>query len=208
MATGVKPPLIWTTDAWHAKPAKRGPIVTARPNHGIFHHTAGHHPEISNPADESVAEAIRYAQDIQHFHMEVRGWMDSGHNFLVCRNGQVLVGRHQSFNAIKAGRMIVSAHCPGFNDVPGIEHEHLHETVMTSKQLAASARLWAWICSRCGIPVGNLDPHGAHFPTSCPGELLDDMPRVIRAAAKILNSEGRDPASRLEGLRFAARWAL
>jgi hypothetical protein len=203
----VKPPSIWTTDAWRAKPAKRGPIVVARPDHGIFHHTAGHHAEIANPKDESVTEAIRYAKAIQRFHFS-EGWMDSGHNFLVCRNGVVLVGRHQSLPAVNAGRMIVSAHCPGHNDVPGVEHEHLHEETMTTKQLEASARLWAWICSRCAIRVGSYDPHGAHFPTSCPGELRDDIPRVIVRAAKILNAEGRDPATRLEGYRFAARWSL
>jgi hypothetical protein len=209
MATGVKAPSIWTTTAWKARPARHNPYVTARPRHGIFHHTAGHHPEISVPANESLEEAIRYARDIQHMHMAPpRGWSDSGHNFLVCRNGVILVGRHQSLTAIQAGRMIMSAHCPGYNDQPGIEHEHLHEQVMTLKQIASSARLWAWICSRCGIPVGNLDPHGAHFPTSCPAELLDDIPTVVRAAAKILNAEGRNPATRLEGLRFAARWAL
>src|SRR5881296_2348820 len=102
MATGVKPPQIWTTTAWGAKPAKHGPIVTARPGGGIFHHTAGHHAEIENPKDESVGESIRYARDIQNFHMNGNGWADSGHNFLVCRNGQILVGRHQSLTAIQA----------------------------------------------------------------------------------------------------------
>ncbi len=205
---GVKPPTIWTTDAWKARPARHRPIVTRRPTHGVFHHTAGHHPEISNPQDESVAEAVRYAKDIQHFHMDVNGWSDSGHNFLVCRNGIVLVGRHLSLPAIEAGRMIVSAHCPGHNDQPGIEHEHLHEQLMTPKQLQASGRLWAWICSCCAIPVGSFYPHGRFYPTSCPAELHDDIPKVIRVAAGILNREGRHPASRLQGLRFAARWAL
>jgi hypothetical protein len=208
----VKPPRILTTDQWGARPAKTRPTVTARPTGGIFHHTAGHHAEISQPQDESLEELVRYAKAIQNFHMAPKpcgnGWNDSGHNFLVGRNGWVCVGRHQSFNAILHGRMVVSAHCPSFNDWPGIEHEHLHEQTMTTVQLDASARLWAWICSRCAIRVGEYDPHRAHFPTSCPAELLDDIPEVISRAAKILNAEGRAPASRLEGLRFAARWLL
>ena len=56
--------------------------------------------------------------------MESNGWNDSGHNFLACRNGLILVGRHMSLPAIRQDRMVVSAHCPGHNEQPGIEHEH------------------------------------------------------------------------------------
>ena len=37
--------------------------------------------------------------------MDVNGWDDSGHNFLVCRNGLILVGRHTRLPAIKKGRL-------------------------------------------------------------------------------------------------------
>ena len=101
-----QPPII-TTDQWGARPAKVKPVYVSRPKRIIFHHTAGHHPEISVPRDESRAEAIAYARAIQRFHMDVNGWNDSGHNFLVCRNGLILVGRHMSLPAIKKGRMVL-----------------------------------------------------------------------------------------------------
>ena len=145
----VKQPPIITTDRWGARPAKEPPVFTSRPHEIIFHHTAGHHPEISHPKDESRQEAIAYARAIQNFHMESNGWNDSGHNFLACRNGLILVGRHMSLPAIRQDRMVVSAHCPGHNEQPGIEHEHEGDERMTTGQMNASVWLHAWIISRC-----------------------------------------------------------
>ncbi len=207
---GVRKPKIITTGRWGAKPPKAPPIVTGRPERIIFHHTAGHHPEVANPANESRDEAIRFARSIQAFHMgPTRNFNDSGHNFLVCLNGMILVGRHLSLLAIMTGRMIVSAHCPGENEQPGIEHEHLHEPHMSPAQLEASARLHAWIMSRCGIPATEIFGHGRkalpEFPTSCPGELLGDIARVKARAKEILDAEGRNPASTAQGAAFAAK---
>ena len=202
---GVRRPPIIKTRKWGAKPAAGSLIVTGRPERIIFHHTAGHHPEIENPQEESREEAMRYARDIQVLHMgPTRNFIDSGHNFLVCRNGLILVGRHLSLPAIKAGRMILSAHCPGQNDQPGIEHEHFDEPRMTAAQLESSARLHAWIMSRCGIRVTEIFPHKQFIGTECPAQLHDDIDRIKARAAQLLNDEGRNPASELEGQAFAA----
>ncbi len=198
----VKQPRIFTTDEWGAKPPKNKISYTDRPVREIFHHTAGHHREISNPKDESQAEFFRYCRDVQHFHMNGNGWSDSGHNFMIGRNGMIAVGRHMSLPAIKAGIMVVSAHCPGQNDQPGVEHEHLHEASMTPAQLFASARLFAWICSRTRMRVTALDPHSRYWSTSCPAELRDDINRVKSLALRILNDEGYAPAS------FMASWRV
>ena len=185
----VKQPTIITTDKWDAQPAKAAPVYVGRPTRIIFHHTAGHHPEISNPKDESVAEAIRYAQAIQHYHMVNNGWNDSGHNFLVCRNGVILVGRHQSYTAIKKGKMVLSAHCPGQNDQPGIEHEHYHEAEMSKEQFAASAQLCAWIIDRCKMSGANVIwPHKKFYRTSCPAELEVELPAFRVEVARILRA--------------------
>lgn len=153
----------------------------------VFHHTAGHHAEITNPADESLEEAIRYAQDIQRFHMEVRGWLDSGHNFLVCRNGVVLQGRWLTVSMIEANRMVISAHCPGQNDQIGIEHEHVSGELPTTAQLNASAGLMAWIAKRYGrvapLPV---QPHSEFFATACPDNLVKWIPEVVARATAIM----------------------
>jgi N-acetyl-anhydromuramyl-L-alanine amidase AmpD len=114
--------------------------------------------------------------------MDVNGWIDSGHNFLVTRAGHILQGRWLTVSAIEAGQMVVSAHCPTQNTQIGIEHEHLGTEQMTSAQRDASAWLMAWIAGHYGhsapLPVY---PHRKYFNTACPANL------AIRAAAlKIL----------------------
>jgi N-acetylmuramoyl-L-alanine amidase len=204
---GVRKPKILTTRKWGAKKAKSSPVVTGRPDKIIFHHTAGHHPEIENPQNESVEEAMSFARQIQNDHMfnPRKLFNDSGHNFLVCKNGMILVGRHLSLSAVRAGRMVVSAHCPGANDQPGIEHEHFDEPRMPPKQLEASARLHAWIMSRCGIEADQIFPHKNFVATGCPAQLEGDIKRVKKRAKEILAAEGRDPATDAQGEAFAAR---
>lgn len=176
---------------WNArKPTHNITWTKDRSTRVIFHHTAGHHREISLPHDESVGEAIRYAQDIQAYHMDHNGWIDSGHNFLVCRNGTILQGRWRTILSMQKGRMVVSAHCPGFNDQIGIEHEHFGNEEMTDPQRESSARLQAWIADTYHrATVLRVDPHKAHFPTSCPANLVDDIPFIKQRAQVILDQE-------------------
>jgi hypothetical protein len=183
----MKEPLIILTNEWEAKPARTRPVFVGRPARIIFHHTAGHHPEISNPRNESREEAMRYARAIQNFHMNVIGWNDSGHNLMVCRNGLILVGRHMSYPAIKRGRMVVSAHCPGQNDQPGIEHEHQGVEPMTKAQFHSSAWLMAWIITVCKMrgPTA-IHSHNEFFPTSCPGVLGRELPALKAAVARMI----------------------
>jgi hypothetical protein len=119
-----------------------------------------------------------------------QGWTDSGHNFLVCRNGLILQGRWLTVSSISAGHMVQSAHCPGQNDQIGIEHEHLGDEKMTQKQKEASARLMAWIADQYGrktaLPVF---PHSKFFPTSCPANLRADISKIKMMAQDILNKE-------------------
>lgn len=177
---------IVTCHEWGARKPKSGLEVVPRAQRIIFHHTAGHHPEISGPGDESYAECVKYAQAIQDYHMS-EGWIDSGHNFLVCRNGVVLQGRWLSVSAIQAGHMVRSAHCPGQNNQVGIEHEHAGTEPMTIAQRRASAELQAWIARHYGkvtpLPV---DPHSAHFATACPANLKDEIQRIRDMAQQLL----------------------
>lgn len=183
MSRHIAQPRIVTTYQWGAVPAKAPPVLAGQPWETLFHHTAGHHPEISLPRDESPREAYRYARDIQHFHMAPkphgRDWNDSGHNFLVCRNGMILVGRHDSLTEVKKGRMVVSAHCPGHNTQPGIEHEHLGDELMTPAQFRSSVHLHAWIIDVCRMKDARvIRPHSQYFATSCPGRLLGQLPEL------------------------------
>jgi hypothetical protein len=125
--------------------------------------------------------------------MKGNGWNDSGHNFLVTRGGFILEGRHGTVAAIKAGRMVVSAHCPGQNDQPGIEHEHIGTEAMTPIQREASVWLHAWICRHCTIPPSHIYPHKQFFATSCPGVLNNALPKLRLDVAAALKPSKPEP---------------
>jgi hypothetical protein len=169
---------------WDARPPKDEPELVGRASRIIFHHTAGRAP------NATVEGAKEYARRLQKFHMDTNGWNDSGHNFLVCRNGSILVGRWFTVRAIQRKLMVRSAHCPGQNDQIGIEHEHVGAEKMTAKQVESAARLQAWIADRYNrkmvLPV---DPHSRYIATACPANLKDDIPRIRRRAQQILDAE-------------------
>jgi hypothetical protein len=184
-----EPPII-TCASWGASPARGRIQLAGRPLRALVHHTDGHHREVAGPADESRAEAVRYVRDIQAFHMgPSRGWMDTGQNFTITRNGLIFEGRHGSLAALRLGRMVVSAHCPGENDQPGVEHEHVPGEALTDAQARASVWLYAWIVDRCGMRPTQLYGHRAFYATSCP----DNLPVLwLRGqVADALNHYGR-----------------
>lgn len=177
---------IYTCPEWKAAKPSSPITVVGQSQRIIFHHTAGHHPELGNPANQSLAESKAYARSIQAYHMSL-GWKDSGHNFLVCRDGRILQGRWLTVSAIEAGHMVESAHCPSQNDQIGIEHEHAGTEAMTDEQREASARLQAWIAWQYGrevvLPVA---PHSQFFATSCPANLKGEIAGIAARAQVIL----------------------
>ncbi len=184
-------PHIITCPEWGARQPKSKPVFTSRPSvRIIFHHTAGHHPELGTPGGvETRTEAIAYAQAIQNFHMDSNGWNDSGHNFLVCRNGIILQGRWRTVSRIQAGKMVVSAHCPGQNSQVGIEHEHLGDEEMTDVQREASAWVQAWVARQYHLELPlDVEPHRKYFATSCPGVIEHEIPDIRRRAGVILKA--------------------
>ena len=180
---------IITCPQWGARKPRQGIQTVGPAVRIIIHHTAGHHAEINTPSTESRDEAIRYARDIQAFHMDTNGWIDSGHNFLVCRNGMILQGRWLTVSAIQASHMVNSAHCPGQNHNVGIEHEHLGAEGMTNAQRASSARLIAWISDQYGKDTAlPLAPHKEFFPTACPANLETEIPNLTSKANEFLGA--------------------
>jgi hypothetical protein len=196
---------------WGAAPARSLPELHGPPQHTLVHHTAGLHQEIALPANESKAELFRYARDVQAFHMRPpprgRGWRDSGHNFLIGLNGMICVGRRWSLAAARVGLAVESAHCPGWNDKPGIELEHIGERPMPPAQWRALVQLIAWQRSRDGGRPTALSGHRDHYATHCPSDVIyRRLPELRLAVARELNRYGRDPATRLERARFRARY--
>jgi hypothetical protein len=92
--------------------------------------------------------------------------------------------------AIEAGKMVVSAHCPGQNDQIGIEFEHAGTEPMTGPQRNSGARLMAWCADQYGktlVMPGR--PHKDFFNTQCPANLLTEIPRMHSLAQQILTAE-------------------
>jgi hypothetical protein len=191
------PPIV-VCSQWGANPPTRRPELCGRPARIVVHHTAGHGPAtVPGPAGELEA-AKAYARALQHLHQQVNGWADSGHNFLVMRSGLILQGRWGTVTAIEHGRMVVSAHCPGQNDQPGVEHENLGDEAMTPQQHQASVDLLAWIADRCAIRPTELYGHSVFYPTACPGSLAAGIPRLrLDVAAELTLSHRGGPKRRL-----------
>ncbi|MDP8911003.1 MAG: N-acetylmuramoyl-L-alanine amidase, partial [Actinomycetota bacterium] len=167
---------------WGARRPRRPNVLTGRPVRIIEHHTASHAPNLDAKPRESYAEAAAYARSIQAFHMDERGWNDTGRNFLVSRSGHIFEGRNGSLAAIRAGRMVVSAHCPGQNDQPGIEHEHFGDEPLTDVQKEASIWLHAFICRQTGIRPTEFYGHRRYYATACPTASIEGWIPDLRLA--------------------------
>lgn len=191
---GVPEPRIIKTYQWGARQPRAATVWEGRPERILIHHTYGRGPRTGDP----MLDAVRYARAIQTFHMDDpdRRWNDSGHNFLIMRSGIILVGRRNSYSAIRAGRMVQSAHCRGQNDQPGIELEHYKETDIPPAQWAACVNLCAWIMSRTGMRPTNIKGHKDYYNTSCPHIYYPQLPRLRREVANRIARFGRLPATR------------
>lgn len=187
---GVPAPPIITCPQWGAKPARGRIVLAGVPERIIEHHTAGHAKHQVQHGLSTHDQAVDYARALQHFHQDTNGWIDSGHSFLVMRSGIVVQGRWGTVTALQHGRIIVSAHCPGQNDQPGIEHEHDGSETMTPPQYTASVQLQAWIASLTRMRPTELYPHRRYYATACPANLVDDIPRMRVDVARLLTKHG------------------
>lgn len=193
----VPSPHIIVCKTWGARKPKSNPIVVGRPDKIIVHHTDGHASNGAPKEGDYIRFAMSYARMLQNDMMDSRGWNDSGHNFLVMRSGLILQGRWGTVTAIEHGRMVESAHCPGENNNPGIEHEHLPGEEFTPEQLASTVQLMAWICDRTGISPASLYGHNQFYPTECPSNLAGMiLPLRAKVAGKLIAYGRAKPKTR------------
>jgi hypothetical protein len=182
-----------TTDEWGARNPNVGtfPFKTTFPRYVIVHHTDNSNPP-NDPSRGAIEGAIRLAQNIQKFHMDERGWSDSGHNFLNTTGGFILEGRHGSLDAVKQGFCIQSAHAAqdsgklaNGNQSPGIENEGNFMTFeMGQKQWESLVELCASLCDSCNISPSNIRGHRDFSNTDCPGDwLYSQLPSLRRQVA-------------------------
>ena len=195
-------PAIVDCAAWGARPNSRVVnVVTRRPVKILVHHTA-----TPNVDDLSRRAADDLARGIQNFHMDRRGWLDSGQHFTISRGGFVLEGRHRSLEALRSGRkQVEGAHCTGQNLVSiGIENEGTYtDTGPTGVLWDRLREMCAHVCSQYGIAPTEIYGHRDFKDTLCPGDVLYGMlPRLRGEVGGMLGQ-------RLEGSSVrAASWPV
>jgi hypothetical protein len=197
-AWAVESPPVIDCAGWGARPSARAvPVWDRRPVRIIVHHTA-----TPNVDDLSRGAAQTLARAIQNFHMDRRGWIDSGQNFTISRGGYVLEGRHRSLEALRSGhRHVEGAHCTGQNVVAvGIENEGIYLTAIPPERLWERLRqLCAYVCQQYGIDPAEITGHRDFKDTACPGDALyRRLPRLRTEVARELGQHLSAQAARRE----------
>lgn len=207
-----------TTAEWGARPAKASFSRTV-PRYVIVHHTDNQNPP-KDPSQGTIEGAIRFARDIQKFHMDKNDWSDSGHNFLNTTGGFILEGRHGSLDAVEQGFCVQSAHAaqdPGKlangNQSPGIENEGNFMTFqMGQKQWDSLIEICTSLCASCNISPINIKGHRDFSDTDCPGDwLYSQLPQLRKQVADKLSlkfiAEELNNNSQIVDLKFGSTGA-
>lgn len=196
-AAAVERPRIHTCDEWGARPPNGGiTVLDRKPTYIVVHHTAG-----GNSSDLSLEHAYQISRDIQNFHMDGNGWVDSGQQLTNSRGGHVTEGRHRSVEILDGGTQHVQGANVGNHnsEVIGIENEGLYSTVDVTPELWNSlVQLVAYIAQSYGISPDMIRGHRDFNATECPGQVLyERLPELIEAVRAALGTSPTSPAASL-----------
>ncbi|HET9139669.1 N-acetylmuramoyl-L-alanine amidase [Actinophytocola sp.] len=186
-------PQIYDTRNWGARPANGTiTVLNRRPINIVVHHTAG-----PNSSDLSLEHGFAIARGIQNFHMDDRGWIDTGQQLTNTRGGFVIEGRHRSLEVLTGGtRHVQGAHVGGHNDeCIGIENEGLYTTVdVTTRLWTSLVHLVAYIAQQYALPTSAIIGHRDRNETQCPGDVLyRRLPELRAAVARLLGTAAVEP---------------
>lgn len=186
-------PTLHGCDEWGARPPNGTiQVLDHKPTYIVVHHTAG-----GNSSDLSLEHAFAVSRGIQNFHMDGRGWIDSGQQFTNSRGGHVTEGRHRSVEILDGGtRHVMGAHVGNHNsETIGIENEGLYSTVDVTPQLWDSlVQLVAYMASQYSVPTSNIKGHRDFNATECPGEVLyGRLPELREAVGGVLGAAVTHP---------------
>ncbi|RZS41169.1 peptidoglycan hydrolase-like protein with peptidoglycan-binding domain [Herbihabitans rhizosphaerae] len=164
-------PTIHGCDDWGARqPTGTILVENHKPTYIVVHHTAG-----ANSDDLSKDHAFAISRDIQNFHMDTRGWIDTGQQLTNSRGGHITEGRHRSLEVLRGGtKHVQGANVGNHNsEVIGIENEGLYTNVDVTPQLWDSlVALVSYIARQYGIAPEQIKGHRDFNSTECPGETL------------------------------------
>jgi hypothetical protein len=202
----VAAPTIASCATWGARPASSTLTqIGTDPVRIIVHHTA-----TANVSDLSQAHAYALARSIQAYHMDNRGWADTGQHFTVSRGGYITEGRHTSLSHLNSGNgMVVGAHCTGQNDKAiGIETEGTYTSATPpTGQWNALVALCAYICDRYGIAPAQIAGHRDFLATACPGDAFYALlPRLRSDVAARLAAWSTVVDNSSAGFRASSAW--
>lgn len=181
-------PRLYTCAEWGARPANGTiTVLNRKPTYIVVHHTAG-----GNSNDFSLGHAFAISRSIQNFHMDGRGWIDTGQQLTNSRGGFVTEGRHRSVEILDQGtRHVQGANVGDHNsEVIGIENEGLYTSVDVTPQLWDSlVQLVAYIAQRYGISPSLIRGHRDFNATECPGTVLyGRLPELRNAVAAAIGT--------------------
>ncbi|WP_414941972.1 N-acetylmuramoyl-L-alanine amidase [Amycolatopsis sp. cmx-11-51] len=188
-APGVPEPRIHGTAAWSARPPNGTiEVQNHKPTYIVVHHTV----EPGNVTDYTLEHAFWASRAIQNFHMDTRGWVDSGQQFTNSRGGHITEGRHRSLEVLRSGtRHVLGANVGNNNSTCiGIENEGLYSKEDVTPALWASlVKMVAYIASRYGISPEFIKGHRDFNSTECPGTVLyNRLPELRTEVRKVLGS--------------------
>ncbi|PXY17978.1 peptidoglycan recognition protein family protein [Prauserella flavalba] len=193
-ARKVAEPVIYGTDIWGARPPSSPiEVLDRKPTYIVVHHTV----EPGNTEDYSRERAFQISRDIQTFHMDTRGWADSGQQFTNSRGGHITEGRHRSLEVLRGGvQHVLGANVGNHNsEVIGIENEGLYTEVDVPQALWDSlVQLVAYMADQYGISTEFIKGHRDFNSTQCPGDVLyARLPELREAVAAELGMRARQP---------------
>ncbi|GAB3466833.1 peptidoglycan recognition protein family protein [Actinophytocola sediminis] len=185
-AKAVDRPQMYGCDEWGARPPNGTIEVLDRtPTYIVVHHTAG-----GNSSDHSLEHAFAISRSIQAFHMDDRGWVDSGQQLTNSRGGHITEGRHRSLEILDGGTQhVMGAHVGDHNsETIGIENEGLYSDVDVTPELWDSlVQLVAYIAQQYGVTPDLIRGHRDFNATECPGTVLyGRLPELREAVGAVL----------------------
>ncbi|MEV5570636.1 peptidoglycan recognition family protein [Spirillospora sp. NPDC052269] len=191
---GMPHPNVHPRSDWKARPPIHpATVLNRKPDRIIVHHTS-----TPNSPDTSIEHAYQLSRDIQRFHMQGRGWADSGQQLTISRGGVVMEGRNRSLAAIRAGKLAVGAQVLSHNShTVGIENEGSYMTEDVPDALWDSlVEVCAWLCVRYKLkPAKAIIGHRDLNNTDCPGDrLYARLPDLRDDVALRLSPEALLPA--------------
>ncbi len=169
-------PSICNRACWGARAPVCGISQLGTLSRAVIHHTAS----ASDFNTTSQATSAANVRAVQNYHIDSRGWCDTGYHFMVCKLGYIFEGRAGSMSSIPVGAHdSVNANSFGFNWMGYFHPPHNQVPTTAMRNSIYDVIAWrmpsAWSTYGGGTyggrpGVGTLCTHRDAFASACPGD--------------------------------------